>query len=112
MTEDKRKDAPPEVPADPPKVPTAQNGDGKPDEHRPLSADNVTVEVMQTIGFGGIVIRPVIDDSGRGQGRKPIIRPVKAVIPARLAESYGPAYVKIIGAASAGAKLGAIEQGK
>ncbi len=70
----------------------------------------VRVRALRTIGFGGIVIRPKIDDSK--PGAPPVITPVEGVIPAALAVSYGPDYVEVIGPAAEGAKVGPITKQK
>ena len=69
-------------------------------------SENVRVTVKKTIGFDGVVIRPDIDDSGRGSGRPAIVKPVEAVIPRRMVASYGPEYVEIIASAPPDAKIG------
>jgi len=74
-----------------------------------ITSGRVLVEALQTIGFYGVVIRPSIDDGKRG--RPPRITPVKAVISAELAASYGPKYVRVIGPARPDAALGQLAKG-
>ena len=73
-----------------------------------ITSGRVLVEALQTIGFYGVVIRPGI---GGKRGQPPLITPVKAVIPAELAASYGPKYVRVIGPARPDAALGQLAKG-
>lgn len=91
---------------DPPPPPDDEN---KPDDDQetptppPEKSDLVVAKVTHTIGFGGIVVRPIIDDTARD--RPAIIKPVKAVIPRGEAEAAGFTYSKKV---PAGAKVGEI----
>ncbi len=69
----------------------------------------VRVEVRRSIAFGGVVVRPKIDNSGRGKGQPQIVTPVKAVIPRAVAECYAAEDLVILGNAANGAKVGVIE---
>jgi len=77
---------------------------------KPADSQKVIVEVSQALAFDGIIVRPQIDSSGRLQGRKPIVKPVRAVIPRALAKAFGPNYVKEIGPAPDDAPLGVMKQ--
>jgi len=79
-------------------------------EGRAADSLKVIVEVRQAIAFDGVVIRPQVEDGGRLQGRKPIVKPVKGVITRALAEALGPDYVKEIGPAPDDAPLGAMKE--
>ncbi len=91
-----------------PQTPAAdktEETDERPAEDNDKSV-NVVVEVYHAIAFDGVHISPKIDDP-RG-GKRPTIKPVKAVIPRALAESFGDKYVKIITSAPHGAKVGLV----
>jgi len=78
-----------------------------PDDKKPAGSDLVVAVVTHTIGFWGIVVRPVIDDTARNQ--PPVIKPVRAVIPRSEAVAAGFA---IVGKVPAGAKIGEIIKNK
>jgi len=69
----------------------------------------VVAEIYHAIGFGGVSIRPVIEDP-RG-GKQQIIKPVRAIIPREVAVANGEAMVKIIASAPDDAKIGVIAPG-
>lgn len=60
------------------------------------SGPMVVAEVHAAISFGGVRVRPMIDESGKGKGAAPVVKAVKAVIPRAVAESYPPSQVRIL----------------
>ena len=68
----------------------------------------VLVEVRHAIAFGGVVVRPIVDDSGRPSGRPARVTPVRAVIPRTIAERYPAEQVQIVGVAEDDVAIGTL----
>ncbi|MFB3893227.1 MAG: hypothetical protein ACE15C_14520 [Phycisphaerae bacterium] len=69
---------------------------------------NVIVKLKAGVAFDGMMLRPIIDDSGRPAGRPDVVKPVKAIMPRDRAIAAGPAACEIIGDAPDGAAIGVI----
>ena len=69
---------------------------------------NVRAKILQGIVFGGIAVRPKVDNTKRPG--KAVITPVEAIVPRSVAEAAGPEMVQILADAPDDAKLGAVEQ--
>lgn len=65
----------------------------------------VRVQLMHAIAFGGIALRPRVETKpGRGQ----LIRPVEAIIPKAVADSYPDRQVETLADAPEGAVIGIV----